>query len=274
MNIKVIFTLIATIIWFGGGWWYYTCKIKGFCGDDGGKTSVATSNEQTNNSSKSEESKYPLAFQWGDANPITGPDFEAYRQALLADTLGGKNLTITGRYFAGEGNSQLGLQRAQKLRLMLANVFDTNRIFINQALAESENHGEGSIFESVSFAWNKPEKSIIERTGNRLTVYFPYKSTQKIDDPEIDQIFEELVNEIRDKKLSVSLVGHTDNIGSDDYNQKLGTQRANAIKELLVKSGLQAEKITTSSQGRKQPIGDNSSESGRKKNRRVDITIQ
>jgi OOP family OmpA-OmpF porin len=68
--------------------------------------------------------------------------------------------------------------------------------------------------------------------------------------------------------------GHTDNIGTDAYNQKLSERRAAAVKEYLVSKGVPASKITTIGKGESQPVATNKTAEGRQKNRRVDIEFK
>jgi len=74
-------------------------------------------------------------------------------------------------------------------------------------------------------------------------------------------------------KLSVS--GHTDNIGGDDFNQKLSQARAAAVKAALVKEyKIAPDRLTTSGFGATRPIADNSTIEGRARNRRVELQRQ
>jgi OOP family OmpA-OmpF porin len=64
--------------------------------------------------------------------------------------------------------------------------------------------------------------------------------------------------------------GHTDNIGSKPYNDKLSLRRANAVKKQLVdKYGIDASRLSTAGYGFSKPIADNKTEEGRQKNRRI-----
>ncbi|HMR42403.1 MAG TPA: OmpA family protein, partial [Saprospiraceae bacterium] len=67
--------------------------------------------------------------------------------------------------------------------------------------------------------------------------------------------------------------GHTDNVGEADENMKLGARRAGAIKDILVKSGVNANQITTDSKGESQPVASNDTEEGRHDNRRVEVRL-
>lgn len=71
----------------------------------------------------------------------------------------------------------------------------------------------------------------------------------------------------------VLVVGHTDSVGSDDYNMRLGLRRAEAVKAYLVSAGVSATAIKTSSQGERRPVADNKTAAGRAQNRRVEITV-
>lgn len=71
----------------------------------------------------------------------------------------------------------------------------------------------------------------------------------------------------------VIVVGHTDSVGTDAYNMKLGDRRAQAVKNFLVAQGLERSRIYTESKGEKQPVADNKTSQGRAKNRRVEIEV-
>jgi outer membrane protein OmpA-like peptidoglycan-associated protein len=67
--------------------------------------------------------------------------------------------------------------------------------------------------------------------------------------------------------------GHTDSTGSDDKNQILSQQRAQAVKSFLVSRGMAADQIATKGEGASHPVANNDSPEGRANNRRVEIVI-
>ncbi len=71
----------------------------------------------------------------------------------------------------------------------------------------------------------------------------------------------------------LDVIGHTDNVGSEKYNQELGHNRALSSKVYLVESGVEKEILSSHSEGMSQPIRDNETEKGRASNRRVEIKI-
>jgi outer membrane protein OmpA-like peptidoglycan-associated protein len=74
------------------------------------------------------------------------------------------------------------------------------------------------------------------------------------------------------QKLSIE--GHTDNVGSDEYNQKLSEQRAASVMQYLTSCGLPSDLLSSQGFGEGQPVAPNETADGRQKNRRVEIIIQ
>lgn len=74
--------------------------------------------------------------------------------------------------------------------------------------------------------------------------------------------------------VDVTVDGHTDNSGTDKINTPLSLKRANAAKAYMVSKGIAASRMTTAGFGSKQPIENNKTPAGRKKNRRIEIKIK
>ena len=73
--------------------------------------------------------------------------------------------------------------------------------------------------------------------------------------------------------LKLQVEGHTDSIGSDDYNQQLSEARAEAVRDYLVQQGISADQITARGLGKTQPIASNDTPEGRQQNRRVELVL-
>lgn len=85
---------------------------------------------------------------------------------------------------------------------------------------------------------------------------------------------DDLVAKTKGLNLEVIIaVGHTDNIGTMAYNQRLSERRANAVKDYLVGKGIEKNRIYTEGKSFKQPIASNSTAEGRAKNRRTEIEV-
>ncbi|WP_316929514.1 OmpA family protein [Arcticibacter svalbardensis] len=74
-------------------------------------------------------------------------------------------------------------------------------------------------------------------------------------------------------ETNIMVIGHTDNVGSDSYNNSLSERRAQSVKSLAISNGISASRITISGKGKAEPIADNTTETGRAQNRRVEIVI-
>jgi outer membrane protein OmpA-like peptidoglycan-associated protein len=73
--------------------------------------------------------------------------------------------------------------------------------------------------------------------------------------------------------LKLQVEGYTDSVGSDEYNQKLSENRADAVRDFLVSQGVQPDNITATGYGKTKPVADNATASGRAQNRRVNLVV-
>lgn len=79
------------------------------------------------------------------------------------------------------------------------------------------------------------------------------------------------LNQHPDRNLSIE--GHTDSQGSEDYNQGLSQRRADAVRNYLMRNQVAASRLTSIGIGESSPVGDNSTSTGRQTNRRVEVVI-
>ena len=92
--------------------------------------------------------------------------------------------------------------------------------------------------------------------------------------PEGKAKLDDLVAKTQGLNLEVIIaVGHTDSVGSDDYNQKLSLRRSDAVKAYLVGKGIEKNRIYTEGKGETSPVADNKTKAGRAQNRRVEIEV-
>jgi outer membrane protein OmpA-like peptidoglycan-associated protein len=73
--------------------------------------------------------------------------------------------------------------------------------------------------------------------------------------------------------MEIALGGHTDNVGSEESNQKLSTERSKSVLDYLVSKGIAAGRISSAGYGKSKPVAENETEEGRALNRRVEFTV-
>ncbi|MCO6495509.1 MAG: OmpA family protein [Bacteroidetes bacterium] len=77
----------------------------------------------------------------------------------------------------------------------------------------------------------------------------------------------------KNSNIKIEISGHTDDVGSESYNQKLSERRANAVRDYLISKGIKAERIVAKGYGEAKPVVENNSTENRALNRRVEFTI-
>ncbi len=117
-----------------------------------------------------------------------------------------------------------------------------------------------------------PPAPVSEKVTFAADAFFDFdKSTLK---PEATAKLDDLVGKTKGINLEVIIaVGHTDSVGSDEYNQKLSIRRSEAVKAYLVNKGVEPNRVYTEGKGEKQPVADNKTAEGRAKNRRTEIEV-
>lgn len=75
------------------------------------------------------------------------------------------------------------------------------------------------------------------------------------------------------KKMNIEVAGHTDDVGSDASNISLSQARADAVRNYLISKGIEGNRIVAVGYGETQPVADNTTEEGRKQNRRTEVRI-
>ena len=73
--------------------------------------------------------------------------------------------------------------------------------------------------------------------------------------------------------LKLQVEGHTDSVGSDDFNQRLSEQRAGVVRDYLVAQGVSSDAVTAAGFGKTRPVASNDTIEGRQQNRRVEIVV-
>jgi OOP family OmpA-OmpF porin len=116
-------------------------------------------------------------------------------------------------------------------------------------------------------------------TGTEITISRQVLFKSSATGERIEAESESVLAEVRDviqqhpEILLLEVEGHTDDLGNDGYNLDLSKKRAEAVRDWLVKHGIAADRLVAKGYGEAQPLADNRSEDGRRKNRRVEFSI-
>jgi len=132
---------------------------------------------------------------------------------------------------------------------------------------------EKSKVEEKSVSVDDRLDSISENSTSKMKVkgyvFIPSIVNFEYDSYKVPTIPQKLAELKNDGITSITIDGHTDSVGSDEYNFALGLKRANAVKNILVDQGIESKKLSTVPYGESNPISDKDYE-----NRRVDLNIK
>lgn len=118
----------------------------------------------------------------------------------------------------------------------------------------------------------------VARIGDNVTLLMPGNVTFATDSSDLSPAFFDVlgsVAKVLDKydQTVVEVAGHTDSTGTNAYNQTLSERRAVSVAKYLENQGVLSQRVITIGMGEERPVADNSSDSGRQANRRVEITM-
>ena len=118
-----------------------------------------------------------------------------------------------------------------------------------------------------------PAEPVYENVSLAAGALFDFnKDTLK---PEGKQQLDDLASKIGStaRVTDVKIIGHTDSVGAEAYNQQLSVRRATTVRDYLASKGVDQNLMSVSGMGESSPVADNSTKEGRAKNRRVDVKI-
>ena len=139
-------------------------------------------------------------------------------------------------------------------------------------------------FEFGQFDIPKKEGKFVMEENLQIKLITQYKRTYRLDvhfapnrsdlypaaKKEVDNLLGEMQ---KNPTMKVEVAGHTDNVGDDKLNMQVSQKRANAIKSYLVEKGVAEKRIVAKGYGETAPVGDNATEDGRNRNRRIEIRM-
>jgi len=143
----------------------------------------------------------------------------------------------------------------------------------NMALEESKTAAEPFLY-SVLLQKIKPKEVVVTKPKAVIlkNIFFETGSATLLSssDIEINKLFE-LLN--TNPNIKIQIIGHTDNVGNENDNQKLSEERARSVYTALVNLGVEKSRVSSIGKGENNPIASNEDEAGRKENRRTEFVI-
>jgi outer membrane protein OmpA-like peptidoglycan-associated protein len=118
----------------------------------------------------------------------------------------------------------------------------------------------------------------VVRNGDNITLDVPGGVTFAFNSSELNSQFYPVLDKVSTTlaeydKTIIEVAGHTDSVGSDQYNQQLSERRANSVAAYLASHGVDRARMVTVGGGEAHPVASNDTDAGRAQNRRVEITI-
>jgi outer membrane protein OmpA-like peptidoglycan-associated protein len=139
----------------------------------------------------------------------------------------------------------------------------------HKELSESINVEKSEVFKSIDKNLC-PEPEIIILSTTKILFDFDRATLRPASRTELDRTYEYL----REAQVSyIVIAGHTDSIGTEEYNMGLSERRAKAVVDYLVNKGFSRDKIRAEWFGESKPVDTNATREGRQNNRRTEITI-
>jgi outer membrane protein OmpA-like peptidoglycan-associated protein len=111
----------------------------------------------------------------------------------------------------------------------------------------------------------------LNRDGH-ISLYINFDTGKSVIKPESKAIIDQIVEMLKtNPDLKIGVEGHTDNVGIPASNKTLSEARAKSVVSAIVSQGIAADRLNSAGYGQDKPIGDNNTEEGRAKNRRVEL---
>lgn len=280
---RALFWLIIFLVYLIGARWYFVCEVRQLCDAD---TEVDDFRLKT------------LQFRDGETIVLSGYDHFRFDSARVQPVINDNNfeylsqvgaylkdnperaLTITGALGTNESEVQrgfydnLGIARADAIRSMFVEMgIPQDRITLDYMIDSSNLLRRPALFAAIDTTDEKGAFTFTHMTFSDAN--FEYNSAVFNPGP----AFQSYADSVKIyfgqvDTVDLSIIGHTDSIASQAYNNRLGQARADSARIYFLNLGLSSERILTRTRGEDEPVAPNSTEEGRQKNRRVEIVIQ
>ncbi len=268
--------------------WWYVCEHRGLCGEQ--VSDRAMSLKLMDGDKTILEGFEEFQFDTTRISPNLTANNEEFLDKVAAYLKGNpdKHLSLTGYYRPSEADfssgffENLGVGRADRIRgLLVRRGIDEKRITLDYKQSETE-----ALSTPLSFSTYMPQPDDFDKTAFTFTnmtysdANFEYNSAAFKPGTQLKSYADSVKTflELNPGK-SLRIIGHTDSIGSDAYNNNLGLKRAEEARGYFKSLGVKSE-IDVASAGKARPVAPNSkakgvdNPEGRQKNRRVNFVIE
>jgi len=189
---------------------------------------------------------------------------DPHRRAKTGAAIGAVSGAVLGHQLDDEAGKFVGAAVGAVAGAAVGNYMDKQEQAFEQALAQERRQHAAEV--------QRLKDDTLKLTLSN-EVSFDFDSAQI--KPAFKPTLREVAGVLREyPKSVVHIVGHTDNVGPADYNQRLSQRRAEAVKQFLVQQGISGERIRAEGRGESDPRATNETASGRQLNRRVEIYVK
>lgn len=204
----------------------------------------------------------------GDAAETRDLAYVAERNAVIAKANGGAALAMQQKQVALQDAQRIKQEQAIAMRQQLGQA--KSELEKSQQQLESERQARMEALNKIKGLSAKAEERGLVLTLSGSVLFATGKSELM---PGARQRLDDVIAALKDDPRSMTIIGHTDSVGSEDKNMALSQKRANAVRTYLVTHGLPENRITAEGMGESKPVADNKTAEGRANNRRVEIIL-
>jgi outer membrane protein OmpA-like peptidoglycan-associated protein len=211
----------------------------------------------------------------GDEPETRDLAYVAERMAIIAKSKGNNVIILNEKQQALADLDQWKQQQAVAMRQQLGQTKE--QLATSQQALDSERQARVAAEQRTADALLKIKgmQTKEDQRGLVLTltgdVLFAFGKSELL--PTAQKKLNDVVTALKDDPRTITIVGHTDSIGSDETNMQLSQRRADAVRTYLATHGIPDERVSSQGMGKSQPVADNKTAEGRANNRRVEIIL-
>lgn len=189
---------------------------------------------------------------------------DPHRRAKTGAAIGAVAGAVLGHQIDDEEGKFLGAAVGAMTGAVVGDYMDKQERAFEETLAEEQRQNEIEI-ERMK------DETLKLSLSNEISFDFGSADIKPAFEPTLAKLTDVLKNYNR---TTVQVVGHTDSVGSETYNQQLSERRAQAVADYLASHGVPSARLSSEGRGEREPRDTNDTEAGRSLNRRVEIYVK